>query len=107
MTGGRLGVSQRLGGLAAVWHVTRGGLKVTDGAGAEVPAEPVVSLRMADSGPGSPQDADGECRDRGGAGGGGGNQRLNRPFSPESARSARIRAAVHRAGRADACQPGG
>jgi hypothetical protein len=48
MTGGRLGVSSRLGGLAPVWSVTRGGLRVTDGAGTEVPAEPVVSLRMAD-----------------------------------------------------------
>jgi hypothetical protein len=48
MAGGRLGVSPRLGGPAPVWSVTRGGLKVTFGAGAEVPAEPVVSLRMAD-----------------------------------------------------------
>src|SRR5580698_7054470 len=48
MTGGRLGVSPRLGVLAAVWSVTRGGLKLTDGAGAEVPVEPVVSLRTAD-----------------------------------------------------------
>jgi hypothetical protein len=48
MPGGRLGVSSRPGGLAAVWSVTRGGLEVTLGAGAEVPAEPVVSLRMAD-----------------------------------------------------------
>jgi hypothetical protein len=32
MAVGRLGVSPRLGGLATVWSVTRGGLKVTDGA---------------------------------------------------------------------------
>jgi hypothetical protein len=48
MTGGRLGVSSRPGGLAAVWPVMRGGLEVTLGAGTEVPAEPAVSLRMAD-----------------------------------------------------------
>jgi len=41
-------MSPRLGCLAPVWSGMRGGLVVTDGAGAEVPAEPVVSLRMAD-----------------------------------------------------------
>src|SRR5258708_25370031 len=48
MAGGRLGVSPRLGCRAPVWSGRRGGAGVTFGAGAEVPAEPVVSLRMAD-----------------------------------------------------------
>jgi len=42
------GVSPGRRDRAPLWSVMRGGLEVTFGAGTEVPAEPVVSLRMAD-----------------------------------------------------------
>jgi hypothetical protein len=42
------GVSPGRRDRAPLWSVMRGGLEVTFGAGTEVPAEPGVSLRMAD-----------------------------------------------------------